>query len=296
MAILARDTSAQRAVLFSPSTSRGIGEMAGNKSADATFPPRGWEETGKARDEVFAKRAKRPPRGSELARDEGEARNPEHPPLRKRKQDALEDESRRSSASGPSYRRDRGEEEIGEGDASMLGDGPAASLPDTEGKRDFVLSGSEGIMAVGSWAARVEAASLLKARCQPDEYIRLVETGDEALGTKVTDFLLLLKKGKEGDQVDWNLAPLPAFHKGRVPSPGRDRGLKDTGDSLVESMSASVTGRRVLQDLRIPAEPIDPPKPSRREMGEEGVKRELFDDEDRSGQWSSKSRRPSWIA
>ena len=96
--------------------------------------------------------------------------------MKKRKQDALEDESRRSSASGPSYRRDRGDEEIGEGDASMLGDGPAASLPDTEGKRDFVLSGSEGIMAVGSWAARVEAASLLKARCQPDEYIRLVET------------------------------------------------------------------------------------------------------------------------
>ena len=199
--------------------------MAGNKPADATFPPRGWKETGKARDEVFAKRAKRPPKGNELARGEGEARNPGHSPLRKRKQDALEDESRRSSASGPSYRRDRGEEETGEGDAPMLSDGPAAPVPDIEGKEDFVLSGSEGIMAVGSWAARVEAASLLKARCQPDEYIRLVEMGAEALGTKVTDFLLLLKKGKEGDQV-------PAFHKGRVPSPGRDRGLKD-GRSFV---------------------------------------------------------------
>ena len=119
-------------------------------------------------------------------------------------------------------------------------------------------------MAAGSWAARVEAASLLKACCQPDEYIRLVETGAEALGTKVTDFRLLLKKGKEADQVNWNLAPLPAFHKGRVPSPGPDRGLKDTGDT--------VTGRRILQDLRIPAEPIDPPRSFGGERGEEEVK------------------------
>ena len=286
MAILAQDTSAQRAVLFSPSTSRGISEMAGNKPAESAFPPRGWEETDKARDEVFSKRAKRPPRGSELARARGEAGEPEHPPLRKRKQDALEDEGGRPSASGLPCRRDRGEEGAGEDDTRVHSDSPAAPVPDTEGKRDFVLSGSEGIVAVGSWAARIEAASLLKARCQPDEYVRLVETGDEAFGTQVTDFLLLLKKGKEGEQVDWNLAPLPAFHKGRVPSPGRDRGLKDTGDGLVESMSSSVAGRKILQDLRIPAEPVDPPKPSQKVMEEEGVKKELFDDEDRDSEWS----------
>ena len=173
--------------------------MAGNKPAESAFPPRGWEETDKARDEVFSKRAKRPPRGSELARAKGEAGEPEHPPLRKRKQDALEDEGRRPSASGLPYRRNRGEEGAGEGDARVHSDSPTAPMPDTEGKRDFVLSGSEGIVAVGSWAARIEAASLLKARCQPDEYVRLVETGDEAFGTKVTDFLLLLKKGKEGE-------------------------------------------------------------------------------------------------
>ena len=66
---------------------------------------------------------------------EGEARNPGLSPLRKRKQDALEDESRRPSASGPSYRRDRGEEETGEGDAPMLDEGPAAHLPRIPKKR-----------------------------------------------------------------------------------------------------------------------------------------------------------------
>ena len=132
-------------------TSRGIGEMAGNRPADSAFPPRGWEETGKARDEVFSKRAKRPSRGSELARDEGGARDPWPYPLRKRKQEALESENRRSNASDPPYRHDRGGEgETGDGDASMLGDGPTASLPDTEKKGDFILSGSERLWQRGA--------------------------------------------------------------------------------------------------------------------------------------------------
>ena len=147
--------------------------MAGNKPADSAFPPRGWEDW-KGLGRGLFKKGKAILGGSELAHDEGGARDPGPYTLRKRKQEALENENRRSNTSDPPYRRERGEEgEIGDGDAL------AASLPDTEKKENFVLSTSEGIMAMGSW--RVEAASLLKARCQPDEYIRLVETGAEAL-------------------------------------------------------------------------------------------------------------------
>ena len=114
-----------------------IGEMAGNKPADSTFPPRGWEETGKARDEVFSKRARRPPRGSELAEDEGGARELGLYPSRKRKQETPESEGRHPKTSDPHFRHERGEGgDTEDGDALGIGGSLVASLPDTEKKEN----------------------------------------------------------------------------------------------------------------------------------------------------------------
>ncbi|CAE7766427.1 scn4aa [Symbiodinium sp. CCMP2592] len=56
--------------------------------------------------------------------------------------------------------------------------------------------------AVGAWAARLEAACLLEARCSPEAYISLVREGVERGETSVLDFASLLDS--EGNILDGN--------------------------------------------------------------------------------------------
>ena len=67
---------------------------------------------------------------------------------------------------------------------------------------DWELSQSSGTTAVGAWAARLEAACLLEARCSPEAYISLVRKGSECGKTSVLDFASLLDS--EGDLLDGN--------------------------------------------------------------------------------------------
>ena len=86
----------------------------------------------------------------------------------------------------------------------------------------------------------------------------------------------LLRKNQKGDQVEWNLVLIPSPHRGGVPNPSPAGGLLELSGFLVEGMSSSNLGRKVLQHLGIPAEPVGPPNAKGAE-GEDpaGVKREL---------------------
>ena len=67
---------------------------------------------------------------------------------------------------------------------------------------DWELSQSSGTTAVGAWAARLEAACLLEARCCPEAYISLVREGNERGKASVLDFASLLDS--DGDLLDGN--------------------------------------------------------------------------------------------
>ena len=136
-------------------------------------PPEGCIETEGSRDEVFSKK------GGVSCLGRGGSKDPEVLPRGGR---AVRFQEIRSC---PSLR-------VRTGRRPPAGGGGEGTLAAQRGR--YLLSSSEGLIAVGSWAAGVEAASLLKARRQSDEYISLVEKKVKAPGTKMLDHLGLYGK------------------------------------------------------------------------------------------------------